>query len=328
MNHEVKMKKVMGVGAALVDLLSEVPESWVVEQGEGKGGMTLVDWPRMDYMLGTLGQLQTVPGGSACNTIRGLARLGGAAAFLSKVGKDDLGELFRGSLAVNGVESRLLESSTPTGRVLSAVTPDAQRSMYTFLGASAETEPADLSAGILQGLDLVYLEGYIAYNAPWFSAVVAGARSRGIPLAIDFGSFNVVKDCRALLDDTFAQDPLEVLIANEDEAKAFTGLEGEAALRHMSVHAKVCVVKLGKEGALIMREGELVHVPAFMVKAIDTTGAGDLWAAGFLHGLTSGWDLHSCGMLASRVASEVVQVMGPIIPEAGWQRILSSDEMK
>jgi len=322
------MKKVLGVGAALVDMLSEVNDAWVNAQGEGKGGMTLVDWPRMDRMLATLDKTETVPGGSACNTIRGLAKLGGNAAFLSKVGQDDLGKLFKHSLADNEVESRLLESTTPTGRVLSAVTNDAQRSMYTFLGASSEVVPADIKSATLSGIDLIYIEGYIAYNSPWFSAVVAAARKAGTAIALDFGAFNVVNDCRKLLDETFAQGSIEILIANDDEAKAFTGLEGEAALRKMMPYAKVAVVKLGKDGALIARDGEVVRVPAFMVKAVDTTGAGDLWAAGFLYAYLKGLSLDRCGMLASRVASEVVQVMGPIIPEDGWQRIAASAEAK
>jgi len=273
-------------------------------------------------MLKTLGKMETVPGGSACNTIRGLARLGSGTAFLSKVGPDDLGTLFRASLENNGVESRLLSSSTPTGRVLSAVTSDAQRSMYTFLGASVEMVPTDMTSALLQGIRMVYVEGYIAYNSPWFLAVVAAARKAGIAVALDFGSFNVVHDCKDTLQSVFAEGPLDVLIANEDEAKAFTGLEGEEALRKMMPYARVAVVKLGKDGALIAQNGQVTCVYAVPVRAIDTTGAGDLWAAGFLHGLGQGWTMEKSGLLASRVASEVVQVLGPMIPEAGWARIL------
>lgn len=320
------MSKILGVGAALVDLLSEVNDSWVESQGFGKGGMNLVEWPSIEKMLTTLSQPETVPGGSACNTIRGLARLGGDTAFLGKVGSDDLGQLFRKSLLSSNVESRLVESATPTGRVLSAVTPDAQRSMYTFLGASAETVPADLSAKVFEQIGMIYMEGYLAYNAPWFTAVIAAARKANIPLAFDFGSFNVVEHNRALLDETFAVAPFEVLIANEDEAKAFTGLEGEEALRKMMPYAKIAVVKLGKDGALIGQNGNIVRVSAFVVQAVDTTGAGDLWAAGFLYGLLKGWSNSQSGLLASRVASEVVQVMGPMIPDAGWTRILASAE--
>jgi sugar/nucleoside kinase (ribokinase family) len=320
------MKKVIGIGAALVDLLVETNDAWVLAQGEGKGGMTLVDWPRMDRMLATITQSETVPGGSACNTIRGLSRLGGPSAFLSKVGQDSLGKLFQESLKSSGVESRLLEGETPTGCVLSAVTPDAQRSMYTFLGASSEVVPTDITPATFAGIDMLYIEGYLAYNAPWFTAVIAEARRLNIPVALDFGAFNVVEHCRSVLDGVFAVAPLEVLVANEDEAKAYTGLEGEEALKKMMPLAKVAVVKLGKEGALLARDGKIVRVPAFVVKAVDTTGAGDLWAAGFLYAYLEGRSLEGCGMLASRVASEVVQVMGPMIPDVGWERILASAE--
>lgn len=316
------MKQILGIGAALVDLLAEVEDSWVDSQGCGKGGMTLVDWPRMENMLASLPRTQKVPGGSACNTIRGIARLGGDAAFRSRVGRDELGRVFCASLDSHGVVSRVLESqNSATGCVLSAVTSDAQRSMYTFLGASLEMGPADIDAAVLASTGMVYLEGYIAYNTPWFAAVVKECRKANVPVALDFGSFNVVQDCRKLLDETFAGGALEVLIANEDEAKAFTGCEAEEALRKMESFAKICVVKLGKDGALILRDGVVTKIDAVQVKAIDTTGAGDLWAAGFLYGLHQGLDMAACGKLASRVAAEVVQVMGPVIPEEGWNRI-------
>ncbi len=320
------MSRIIGVGAALVDLVSEVSESWVQAQGAEKGGMTLVEWPRMETMLGTLSQWASVPGGASCNTMRGIGKLGGSAAFLGKVGQDEVGDLFRKSLVESHVEDRLIEASTPTGRVLSAVTPDAHRSMFTYLGASAETTPADLQATSFQNGNLIYLEGYIAYNAPWFHAVADAAHAAGIPLGIDFGSFNVIDHCRSVLDEVFAKGKLELLVANEDEAKSYTGLEEEAALRALMPLAKIAIVKLGKEGALVGCNGEVIRVKAFPVKAMDTTGAGDLWAAGFLYAYKRNAKLEDCALLAARVASEVVQVIGPAIPEYGYERIRQSAE--
>ncbi|HSQ40795.1 MAG TPA: adenosine kinase [Fibrobacteraceae bacterium] len=322
------MEQLLGVGAALVDLVGEVDDAWVAAQNDGKGGMTLVDWPRMKSMLDSFPNPQRVPGGSACNTMRGLARLGAHAAFLGKVGADDLGKVFLDSLTSNGVQSRLLTGSIPTGRVLSAVTPDAQRSMFTYLGASSETTPADLQDQSFLGASHIYLEGYIAYNAPWFKAVVELAHKLQIPLILDFGSFNVIQDCRPLLDWALRETHFAALIANEDEAKAFTGLEGEAALRQMIPLAETVVVKLGRAGALLAHGSEIVRVPAIAVEAVDTTGAGDLWASGFLYGILQGKSLEFAGNLASRVASEVVQVMGPMIPPEGWERILGSQEYR
>lgn len=316
------MKKVLGVGAALVDLLSKVDDTWIVAQGEPKGGMTLVDWERMEPMLQTLSALEKVPGGSACNTVRGLGTLGGETAFLSKVGDDDLGTLFRDSLAQAHVESLLISSSTPTGRVLSAVTSDAQRTMYTFLGASAEVQPSDLQPSVFQGAAMTYLEGYIAFNAPWFRAVVEASHQAGVPVGLDFGSFSVIECCRAEIEWALEKQAVGLLVANEDEAKAWTGCEGENALQPLiATGVETVVLKLGREGSLIAHQGQVTRVAAQTVQAVDTTGAGDLWATGFLYGWQQGWEMERCGQLASAVAAEVVQVMGPVIPAAGWQRV-------
>lgn len=322
------MSKVIGIGAALVDLISEVSEDWVLQQGAEKGGMTLVDYPKMESMLKTLTAWQSVPGGAACNTTRGLGRLGGNAAFIGKVGADEIGEVFKKSLIDNRVENLLVSAETPTGRVLSAVTPDAHRSMFTYLGASAEITPADLVTEHFNTASMIYLEGYIAYNAPWLHAVVDAAHKAKVAIGFDFGSFNVIDHCRSVLDEVFAKGQLEIIVANEDEAKSFTGLEGKAALEKLMPYAKIAVVKLGKDGALVGHNGKIIEVRAFPVKAIDTTGAGDLWAAGFLYGLQKSYSLEDCAKLAARVASEVVQVFGPSIPEEGWQRIFASPELK
>jgi sugar/nucleoside kinase (ribokinase family) len=317
------MKKVLGVGAALVDLLIQVDEEWIARKSQAKGGMHLVDWATMGRMLGDVAtDVETVPGGSACNTIVGLARLGGRSAFLCKVGKDELGDIFYNNLVRNKVDGFVRISESPTGRVLSAVTPDAQRTMFSFLGASAELTPADASDEIFSDAQVLYLEGYLAYQAPMLRAVVEQAKAHGLQVVLDFGSFGVVNDCRSLLDDLLASGLIDVIIANEDEARAFTTIEEELACEHLAKLAKVAVVKLGKNGALIASGEEIVKVEAQVVTAVDTTGAGDLWAAGFLYGYLNGWTLEKCGKLASAVAAEVVQVMGPSISDAGYGRLL------
>lgn len=317
------MKKVLGVGAALVDLLIQVDEEWITRKGQAKGGMHMVDWATMGRMLGDVSsQVETVPGGSACNTLVGLSRLGGRSAFLCKIGDDELGELFAAHLKSNKVESFARLSSSPTGRVLSAVTPDAQRTMFTFLGASAEIAPPDATDEIFQDSQVLYLEGYLAYNAPMLRTVANQAKAHGLQVVLDFGSFGVVNDCRGLLDELLQSGLIDVIIANEDEAMAFTTIEEELACEHLAKLAKVAVVKLGKKGALIASGEQLIRVEAKVVEAKDTTGAGDLWAAGFLYGYLNGWTLEKCGTLASAVAAEVVQVLGPSIPDAGYERLL------
>lgn len=315
-------KKVLGVGAALVDLLIEIDDAWIAAQGEPKGGMTLVDWPRMDALLQQARDPSVVPGGSAANTIRGLGRLGGSAAFLSKVQNDALGNLFSENLLQAGVDSWLGHSAEPTGRVLSAVTPDAERTMYSYMGASSAMTPADINATMLQGLGMVYLEGYIAFNAPWFRAVVQAAKDAGVPVGLDLGSVSVVDFCRADIQWALDLGGVGLLVANEAEAQAWTGVKGTESLSSLAqAGAAITVLKLGKAGAQIQVGAEVFAVNAVTVRAVDTTGAGDLWATGFLYGLQQGFTMPQCGALAAAVAAEVVQVLGAEIPAAGWQRI-------
>lgn len=318
------MKKVLGMGAALVDILANVSDDWIAAQGVQKGGMNMVDWPRMEKFLSALDNPLRVPGGSTCNTMVGLSRLGGRAAFISKVGDDELGRLFASHLAKNGVESKMGLSEAATGCVFSAVTPDAERSMWTYLGASDFLTSEDFVPALYDGVGLLYAEGYRAFNADCFKKSFTLAKSLGVETALDFSSFNVVDACRKTFDELFEQRMIDIIIANEDEAFAYTGVKEEAAVEALSAKARVAVVKVGKKGAFIALDGKVTRVEAKMVNAVDTTGAGDLWASGFLYGYLSGWDMSRAGSLASLVASEVVQVMGAQIPDEGWKRILSA----
>ena len=310
------MKKVLGMGAALVDILANVDDAWIESQGVQKGGMNMVDWSQMEKFLLSLENPVRVPGGSTCNTMVGLSRLGGSAAFISKIGDDDLGKLFQKHLERNGVESKLGISDAATGCVFSAVTPDAQRSMWTYLGASDFLGSDDFVPALYDGVGLLYAEGYRAFNADCFKKSFTLARSLGVETALDFSSFGVVDACRKTFDELFADKMIDIIIANEDEAFAYAGVKEEAALEMLAQKAKI-----GKRGALIAKDGVVTRVQAGSAKAIDTTGAGDLWASGFLYGYMNGWDMERSGNLGSIVSNEVVQVMGAQIPEEGWARI-------
>ncbi len=315
------MKKVLGMGAALVDVLANVSDEWIASQGVQKGGMNMVDWPQMEKFLGSLEKPIRVPGGSTCNTMVGVAKLGGRAAFISKVAKDELGDLFQAHLKNSGVESKMGISDVATGCVFSAVTPDAQRSMWTYLGASDFLVSEDFVPALFDDVSLLYAEGYRAFNADCFKKSFTLARSLGVETALDFSSFGVVEACRKTFDELFENKMIDIIIANEDEAFAYAGVKEEAALEVLAKKAKVAVVKIGKRGALISKDGVVTRVQAGPAKAIDTTGAGDLWASGFIYGYMNGWDMERAGNLGSVVSNEVVQVMGAQIPEEGWARI-------
>lgn len=315
------MKKVLGMGAALVDILANVDDAWIAAQGVQKGGMNMVDWPQMEKFLGNLENPVRVPGGSTCNTMVGVAKLGGRAAFISKVGDDELGKIFQKHLKDSCVESKMGISDVATGCVFSAVTPDAQRSMWTYLGASDFLGSDDFVPALYEGVSLLYAEGYRAFNAECFKKSFTLARSLGVETALDFSSFGVVDACRKMFDELFENKMIDIIIANEDEAFAYAGVKEEAALEVLAGKAKVAIVKIGKRGALIAKDGKVTRVQAGAAKAIDTTGAGDLWASGFLYGYLNGWDMERAGNLGSIVSNEVVQVMGAQIPEDGWLRI-------
>lgn len=317
------MKKILGIGAALVDVLANVSDEWMAAQGVQKGGMNRVEWPQMEKFLGSLKNPIQVPGGSTCNTMVGISKLGGDAAFISKVGDDDLGRLFQNHLKSYDVENRMGISDVATGCVFSAVTPDAQRSMWTFLGASNEMDENDFCPELFEGISLILAEGYSAFDRENFKKCFNLARSLHVETALDFSSFGVVESCRDLFDELFEKKMIDIVIANEDEAFAYAGVREDAALDVLAQKAKIAVVKLGKRGALIAKNGIVTRVDAGTAKAIDTTGAGDLWAAGFLYGYMNGWSMEKSGRLGSVVSNEVVQVMGAMIPEEGWARIKS-----
>ncbi len=314
---------IVGVGAALMDLLLEEDESFISRLGSEKGGMTLVEQGTIESALQmTPAPVSTVAGGSACNSMVGIGLLGGRARMVGKLGRDDLGERFLQGLERAGVEGRISRSDTGTGRVLSVVTPDAQRTMFTYLGASAELSPADLTDADFADADMILLEGYLLFNRPVVERVLELTARSQAKLVLDLGSFQVVEACRDLLEHLITER-VDIVLANEDEARAYTGMGEQASLDLLASKVGLAVVKVGKDGVLLASGSERLSVPARLVEALDTTGAGDLWAAGFLHGLAQGYGLSHSAHLGCMLGSEVVQVMGALIPDHGWNRIRS-----
>ena len=213
----------MGVGSALIDILAHETDQFITESGAVKGGMTYVDKDAIDHTVGKATLTPTVvPGGSACNTMVGIGRLGGRARFVGKCGNGPMGQLFRTDLAKQNVEPMLFDSDSPTGRVLSIITPDAQRSMLTFLGASAEARPEDIKATHFQNAAIVHIEGYLLFNPDLMLSVLKAAKKAGALVSLDLASFNVVEQSRDTLPALVA-DYVDILIANEDEARAYAG---------------------------------------------------------------------------------------------------------
>jgi sugar/nucleoside kinase (ribokinase family) len=314
---------VVGIGSALVDILVPASDAFVATAGVPKGGMVYFDAPTIEAVVARCAQKpQIAPGGAACNTIVGIARLGGRTRFVGKRGEDDFGDLFEHDLQAQMVDPRLIRAALPTGRVLSLITPDCQRSMLTHLGASGALRPDEVQPADFIGAAVVLVEGYLVYNPSVFMHAIKIARQAGALIALDLASFTVVEQNRKLLIDV-VRDYVDIVVANEDEAAVFTGKQQEEkALSALADLARLAVVKLGARGSLIADGAVCQRItPMHGEKIVDTTGAGDLWAAGLLYGLVHGLPLETCGILASACGYEVCRVMGAGIPEDGWQRI-------
>ena len=314
---------IVGVGSALVDILTHESDDFIMKTGTAKGGMTLVD---KAFIESTLKMIENppniVPGGSACNTVVGVGRLGGKARFVGKCGNGKFGNLFRSDLQKQNVEPALLYSDSPTGRVLSIITPDAQRSMFTYLGAAAEARPDEITPQYFKNAAIVYLEGYLISNESLLRSALKKAKESGAVVSLDLASFTVVEEFREQLEE-LVKEYVDILIANEDEAYAFTGYKDEIkALKTLGKKAGLAVLKVGERGSYINYKNDIIKSEAVKSSAVlDTTGAGDLWASGFLYGLVNGYPLEKCGRIGNACGAEVCSVIGANIPDQGWKRI-------
>ena len=314
---------IAGIGNALVDILLHEDDAFVAKTGYAKGGMNYVPGDFAEKMLAlSTNKPVVVPGGSACNTIVGIGQLGGGARFIGKCGKDSMGDLFQRELRQSDVDPHLMASTQPTGRALSIVTPDAQRSMFTFLGAAAEMTADEITACRFNDAAIVHIEGYLLFKSDLIVSALKRAQADGARISLDLASYTVVESSKAELD-TLVDEYVDILIANEDEAAAFTGFKSEQkALEALAERAGIAVLKVGERGSYIAHDNTITEIkPAGGGSVLDTTGAGDLWASGFLFGLVQGYAMDKCGRLASACGYEVCQVLGASIPDAGWSRV-------
>lgn len=320
------MKKILGIGSALVDILTQIPNEQILnELNLPKGSMTYVDAQtsvEIGKKLAYLGN-QMASGGSAANTMSGLAQLGIEAGFLSKIGKDEVGEFFAKQMTETHVKPLMLKSNTPSGRVQALVTADGERTFATCLGAAAEMCADDIQPELLQGWDIFYVEGYLVANPTMLRKAIETAKAQGMTIAIDLASYNVVEESRDFLLE-LVNNYVDIVFANEKEAFALTGMEPEAALDYIAERCDIAVVKVGAKGAFVKRGNEIVTIPPMKADVVDTTGAGDMWAAGFLAGLVKGENLQKCGMMGAIVAKNIIEVMGAKMDEARWEKIHTS----
>ncbi len=316
--------KILGAGSPMLDLLVNVEDSFIDSIDGEKGGMNLVSPELLDSILATTeSKCVRTPGGSAANTIFGLANMGIPSALLGKTGSDAEADFYKAQFhKIGGDTSRLkVNNDVPTGRCLSLVTPDSERTMRTDLGAAATLSVDDITPADFEGFTHVHIEGYMLFNADLTCHILKLAKDAGCIISIDLASFEVVNAAKNLLQELLT-DYVDIIFANEEEAAAFCDTDDpEKCLDILAGYSEIAAVKVGKQGAYIKRGSESVKVNAGPAVAIDTTGAGDLWASGFLYGILNDYSIEKAGKLGSIVSDEVVMVMGATIPEEGWATI-------
>ncbi|MDZ4788196.1 MAG: adenosine kinase [Blastochloris sp.] len=312
----------IGVGAPIMDSIAQVPESFLQKVGGAKGGMEYLEAPQMEgILLELIGQLTEVPGGSSANTVQALAQLGLPVTFLGKIGNDSTAQTYMQHFKqAGGDTSKFKKGDLPHARCLSLVTPDSERTMRTHLGAAVTLSPTEITVDDFKGCRHAHLEGYLLFNPDLAQHIIKCAHEAGCTISLDLASFEVVHASKAILKDLLT-NYVDIIFANEDEAKAFTGKESDYAAMalELSTLCDIAAVKVGKKGSFIAQNGKVISIaPQNVETPLDTTGAGDAWAAGFLYGWLTGLDLEKSGALGSRLGAEVVQVLGPKIPAERW----------
>jgi sugar/nucleoside kinase (ribokinase family) len=316
----------IGVGSPIVDILTRVDDSFIAEIEGEKGGMVLVDDEKMQSLLKQIPEEKhTSPGGSAGNTTFAAAHLGVKTAFLGKIGNNDAADFFRKELlAAGGKDIHLKVGKLANGQCLSMVTPDSQRTMRTNLGAAMTLSPDEISVEDFKDCKMAHIEGYLLFNPSLIHKVLDSAKAAGCKISLDLASFEVVGAAKSDLPEILKKY-VDIVFANEDEAAALLdSRDYEKMAAQLGEWCNIAVVKMGKDGAYIAHNNKVIHTEALVIKeTVDTTGAGDLYAAGFLSAHLQGKSLKEAGHQGSRLGAAVVQVMGTQLSATTWQSLRS-----
>jgi sugar/nucleoside kinase (ribokinase family) len=317
------MKKILGIGNALVDIVTVIDNEEILQKfGLPKGSMQLVNNEKSQTIKsGTANFKRTLAsGGSAANTIHGLSMLGVPAGFIGSIGKDETGDFFENDLKNIGVKTYLYRRKSPTGTAIALISPDSERTFATHLGAAVDLNAEDLNPSDFKGYDILYIEGYLIINKPLVEEACRIAKANNMKIALDLASYNVVE---AKLGDfkEIVQKFVDIIFANEEEARAFTGLDAETAVFRLSELCETAIVKVGSEGSWLKRGEEVIKIGTIPVSCKDTTGAGDLYASGFLYGVANDLDIEKCGLIGAILSGKVIEIIGARLDHTKWGEI-------
>ena len=317
-------RNILGIGNALVDILTQISDDNILNQlNLPKGSMQHVDAATSKHIGDAMKQYGSAmaAGGSTANTISGAAKLGIETGYIGKVGKDEHGKFFEGEMVKTNVKPFMMTTETPTGCAQAIISKDGERTFATYLGAALELSPNDLKPELFDGWDILYVEGYLIFNRPLVDRALEIAKQKGMKVAMDMASFNVVEANREYLND-IVKNSIDIVFANEEESKALTGLDDpQAALHKIAEMCDIAVVKVGAKGAYVQHGDKIVKVDPIPAKVIDTTGAGDMWAAGLMAGLVKNETLEKCAKMGAVLAANIIEVIGAKMDENRWKKI-------
>lgn len=318
------MDKIIGMGNALVDVLVRIDDDSLLEKLHlPKGSMQLIQEDTLSeirkYTSGM--KIHRSTGGSAGNTVCALAALGANPGFIGKVGQDETGAFFGDTLRQRGVNALLATCDLPSGIASTFISTDGERTFGTYLGAAATLRAEDLSRKMFAGYNYLYIEGYLLQDHDLMLRAVQLAKEEGLQVCLDMASYNVVEAERDFFDQLIVKY-VDIVFANESEALAYTGKAPHEALEEIASKCSIAVVKTGKEGSLVKKGTEVIQLLSCPVdNVLDTTGAGDFYAAGFIYGLTCGYSLEKCVQISTLLATAVIQEIGTTLSAGKWDEI-------
>lgn len=318
------MDKIIGMGNALVDVLVRIDDDSLLEKLHlPKGSMQLIQEDTLSeirkYTSGM--KIHRSTGGSAGNTVCALAALGANPGFIGKVGQDETGTFFGDTLRQRGVNALLATCDLPSGIASTFISTDGERTFGTYLGAAATLRAEDLSRKMFAGYNYLYIEGYLLQDHDLMLRAVQLAKEEGLQVCLDMASYNVVEAERDFFDQLIVKY-VDIVFANESEALAYTGKAPHEALEEIASKCSIAVVKTGKEGSLVKKGTEVIQLLSCPIdNVLDTTGAGDFYAAGFMYGLTCGYSLEKCVQISTILATAVIQEVGTTLPAKKWNEI-------
>ena len=315
--------KIIGIGNALLDVLLRLDSDvTLAEMGVKKGAMDLIDKSKMEEIQKAQSGLQRseAPGGSVCNTMRAMAHLGAEVGYIGKVGDDNNGKVYEEETKRAGVKPFFVRTKGISGCSTVLISPDGERTMATFLGPAAMLSDEDITDEMLSQYDCLYMEGYLISNEKLFLPIMKRAKNLGLKVALDLSNFNIVNGFKDLLKDVIPAY-VDILFSNESEAEAYTGLSAHEAIDMIAKEVETSVVTIGKDGVLARNKNQMIHDAALSSNVVDTTGAGDNFAAGFLYGYSCGASLEQSAKIGSILSGNVIEVVGAQIPEERWEQI-------